>query len=39
LERPANEKAYLLIPVGYPDDDAKVPEITKKPFDEISTKV
>ena len=39
LERPANEKAYHLIPVGYPDDDAKVPEITKKPFDEISTKV
>ena len=39
LERPANEKAYLLIPVGYPDDDAEVPEITKKPFDEISTKV
>lgn len=39
LERPANEKAYLLIPVGYPDDDAKVPEITKKPFDEISTTV
>lgn len=39
LERPANEKAYLLIPVGYPDDDAKVPEITKKSFDEISTKV
>ena len=39
LERPANEKAYLLIPVGYPDDDAEVPEITKKPFDDISTKV
>ena len=39
LERPANEKAYILIPVGYPDDDAEVPEITKKPFDEISNKV
>ena len=39
LERPANEKAYLLIPVGYPDDDAEVPEITKIPFDEISTTV
>ncbi len=39
LERPANEKAYLLIPVGYPDDDAEVPEITKKSFDEISNKV
>lgn len=39
LKRPANEKAYLLIPVGYPAEDAEVPEIVKKPFDEISTKV
>lgn len=37
LDRPINEKAYLLIPVGYPADDAQVPEITKKPFDEIAT--
>ena len=36
LERPANEKAYLLIPVGYPAEDTKVPLITKKPFKEIS---
>jgi len=39
LDRPSNEKAYLLIPVGYPANDAEVPEITKKPFEEISKKV
>lgn len=36
LKRPANEKAFLLIPVGYPSRDAEVPEITKKRFIEIS---
>lgn len=31
--RPANEKPYLLIPVGYPADGAVVPDIPKKPLD------
>lgn len=35
LERPAHERAYLLIPVGYPADDCTVPVITKKPLEEI----
>ena len=35
LERPSNERAYMLIPVGYPADGARVPDITKKPVDEI----
>jgi len=35
LERPENERAYLLIPVGYPADDCTVPDITKKTLDEI----
>ena len=35
LKRPANERAYVVIPVGYPAADAKVPTITKKPLDEI----
>ena len=39
LERPDNERAFLLIPVGYPDDEAEVPEITKKSFTDISKKV
>ena len=36
LNRPKNEKAFLLIPVGYPAKDAEVPDISKKPFGEIS---
>ena len=36
LKRPANERAFLLIPVGYPKETAQVPEITKKTFEEIS---
>lgn len=30
LERPASEKPFLLLVVGYPADDCRVPEITKK---------
>ncbi len=37
LNRPANERAYLLLVVGYPADDARVPDITKKSLDEIAT--
>jgi nitroreductase len=35
LQRPRNEKPFLLIPVGFPARDAVVPAITKKPLDEI----
>lgn len=35
LERPENERAFILIPVGYPADDAVVPDIARKPLDEI----
>ncbi len=34
LGRPANEKPFLLLPVGFPAEDAKVPDITKKPLSE-----
>ncbi len=37
LERPANERAYLLLVTGYPTEDATVPAITKKPLGEIAT--
>lgn len=30
LKRPANERAYLLIPVGFPAENAWVPDISKK---------
>lgn len=35
LGRPKNEIPFVLIPVGYPADDAKVPDIERKPLDEI----
>ncbi|QXJ20842.1 nitroreductase family protein [Actinomadura graeca] len=34
-ERPPEERAYVVIPVGYPADDAMVPDITRKPIDEV----
>ena len=39
LDRPDNEKAYLLIPVGYPSDNAEVPNLKKKPLSEISKSI
>ena len=38
LNRPSNESAYLIIAVGYPDDDATVPVISKKQLSEFLTK-
>lgn len=39
LKRPKNEKPYLLIPVGYPAEGTKVPDIAKKPLDEVMIKI
>jgi hypothetical protein len=39
LQRPRNEKPYLLIPVGFPANAAVVPTITKKPLNEIRINV
>ncbi len=36
LQRPEHETAMLLMPVGYPVEDAKVPDLQRKPLDEIS---
>ncbi|HSK74625.1 MAG TPA: nitroreductase family protein [Pyrinomonadaceae bacterium] len=35
LQRPKNEIPFVLIPVGYPAADAKVPDIKRKSFGEI----
>ncbi len=35
LNRPRNEKPYLLIPVGYPAEGAKVPNITRKELEKV----
>lgn len=37
LGRPANERPFLLLVVGYPSEDTRVPRISKKPFEEIVT--
>ncbi len=37
LQRPSQEKPFLLLVVGYPAEDARVPKITKKSLEEIST--
>jgi nitroreductase len=37
LNRPANEKPFLLLVVGHPAADAMVPDITKKPLAGIAT--
>ncbi len=37
LGRPAHERPFVLLVVGYPAADAQVPDITRKPFDDIAT--
>lgn len=37
LGRPARERPFLILVVGYPADGATVPDITKKPLDAIAT--
>jgi hypothetical protein len=36
LDRPENEKPFLLLVVGYPAEQAVVPRIQKKPLDAVS---
>ena len=37
LGRPRHERPFLILVVGYPTDDAKVPLLTKKPLEEMVT--
>jgi hypothetical protein len=37
LGRPAHERPFLLLVVGYPAPDAQVPDIARKPLGEIAT--
>jgi iodotyrosine deiodinase len=37
LGRPANERPYILFPVGYPAPGCSVPDITKKPLEDVVT--
>lgn len=36
LGRPANERAYVVIPVGYPAPGCKVPDLKRKPLDQFT---
>ncbi|MDH3708452.1 MAG: nitroreductase family protein [Cyclobacteriaceae bacterium] len=36
LDRPANERPFLLIPVGYPKDEALVPDLQRKSLSEVA---
>ena len=35
LNRPSNERAYLLLPVGYPKEPVYVPDIHRKKLEEV----
>lgn len=35
LHRPKNERPFLLLVTGYPADDARVPDISRKPLEEF----
>lgn len=36
LDRPSNERAYILFPIGYPKDQVFVPNIERKGIDEVA---
>ncbi|MEU2396091.1 nitroreductase family protein [Streptomyces sp. NPDC007369] len=35
LGRPENEKAFAVIPIGYPADDCEVPDLVRKSLDQV----
>lgn len=35
LHRPENERPFLLIPVGYPEPGARVPDLERKPLEKV----
>lgn len=37
LDRPSNERAFLILVVGFPEVDAVVPNLSRKPLGEIAT--
>ncbi|CAM5311302.1 Nitroreductase family protein OS=Streptomyces alboniger OX=132473 GN=CP975_25370 PE=4 SV=1 [Streptomyces alboniger] len=39
LGRPANEKAFAVIPVGYPAPDCRVPDLVRKSLDQVLVEV
>ncbi|MFF2962937.1 nitroreductase family protein [Streptomyces sp. NPDC057963] len=39
LDRPENEKAFAVIPVGYPADDCHVPDLVRKSLDQVLVEI
>ena len=39
LDRPDHEQAFLVLPVGYPATDAVVPDLRRKPLEEVLVRV
>jgi iodotyrosine deiodinase len=35
LGRPRNEKPFILFPIGYPSPDARVPDLQRKPLEQV----
>jgi nitroreductase len=36
LQRPENEKPFLLVPVGYPAEEMWVPDLKRKSLEQVS---
>ncbi len=34
-EAPENERPFALLPIGYPAPDCEVPDLTRKPLDQV----
>lgn len=39
LQRPDNERPYLLLVAGFPAEDCQVPDITRKAFDDVVVRI
>lgn len=39
LGRPENERPFCMFPIGYPADSCVVPDLTRKPLDEVMVEV
>jgi nitroreductase len=39
LGRPENERPFCMFPIGYPADDCVVPDLRRKPLDEVMVEV
>ena len=39
LGRPANERPFVLFPIGYPIDGCQVPDLQRKPLEKVMTVV